>query len=94
MIGRDYGDEPCLAFLDEVDRGAYRLEPSGARTSPGPGRSWAPTPHLPGFGIADASNVVLAERYSTRDVLTTDQQDFRQIRLPGGRFFRSLPYDL
>lgn len=53
-----------------------------------------PPPHLPGFGIADASNVVLAERYSTRDVLTTDQRDFRQIRLPGGRFFRSLPYDL
>jgi hypothetical protein len=51
-------------------------------------------PHLSGFGIADASNVVLAERYGTTDILTTDQRDFRQIELPGARYFRILPYDL
>jgi uncharacterized protein len=50
--------------------------------------------YLMGFGIADASNVVLAERYGTRDILTTDQRDFRRIKLPGGRYFRILPYDL
>jgi predicted nucleic acid-binding protein len=50
--------------------------------------------HLMGFGIADASNVVLAERYGTRDILTTDQRDFRRIKLPGGQYFRILPYDL
>ena len=50
--------------------------------------------YLMGFGIADASNVVLAERYGTRDILTTDQRDFRHIKLPGGRYFRILPYDL
>jgi hypothetical protein len=38
--------------------------------------------------------VVLAERYDTRDILTTDQRDFRRIKLPGGRHFRILPYDL
>ena len=68
--------------------------PSELRTSQGPGSSRAPTPHLPGFGIADASNVVLAERYGAVDILTTDQRDFRQIKLSGGRFFRVLPYDL
>jgi len=51
-------------------------------------------PHLPGFGIADASNVVLAERHGTADILTTDQRDFRQVELSGGRYFRILPYDL
>ncbi len=50
--------------------------------------------YLPGFGIADASNVVLAERSGTQDILTTDQRDFRRIKLPGGRYLRILPYDL
>ncbi len=94
MIARDYGAESRSAFLDEVDRGAYRLEAFGvadfSRTREIMGRY----PHLPGFGIADASNVVLAERHGTADILTTDQRDFRRIELPGSRFFRILPYDL
>lgn len=49
--------------------------------------------YLQGFGIADASNVVLAERYGTRDILTTDQRDFRRLKLPDDRYFRILPYD-
>lgn len=49
--------------------------------------------HLGGFGIADASNVVLVERYGTRNILTTDQRGFREIELHGGRYFRILPYD-
>jgi predicted nucleic acid-binding protein len=44
--------------------------------------------------IADASNVVLAARYDTTDILTTDRWDFREVELPGGRYFRILPYDL
>ncbi len=51
-------------------------------------------PHLPGFRIADASNMVLAKRHGTADILTTDQRGFRRIKLSGGRFFRVLPYDL
>jgi len=94
MIGRDYGDESRLAFLEEVDRGAYRLEPFGAADFSRARELTGAYPHLPGFGIADASNVVLAERYGAVDILITDQRDFRQIKLPGGRFFRVLPYDL
>lgn len=93
MIGRDYGEEARLAFLDEVDRGAYRLEAFGATDFSRARKLTGAYPHLPGFGIADASNVVLAERYDTRDILTTDQRDFREIELPGGRYFRILPYD-
>lgn len=94
MIGRDYGEESRLAFLDEVDRGAYRLEAFGAADFSRARELTGAYPHLPGFGIADASNVVLAERYGTEDILTTDQRDFREIELPGDRFFRILPYDL
>lgn len=49
--------------------------------------------HLGGFGIADASDVVLAKRHDTRDILTTDQRDFREIELPSGRYFHILAYD-
>ena len=93
MIGRDYGRENRLAFLDEVDRGAYRLEPFEAEDFTRARQLLDDYAFLPGFGISDASNVVLAERYGTRDILTTDQRDFRQVELPGGEYFRILPYD-
>jgi predicted nucleic acid-binding protein len=94
MIARNYGDGARLAFLDEVDRGAYRLEAFGSADFSRAREVMGAYPHLAGFGIADASNVVLAERYGTTDILTTDQRDFRQIELPGDRHFRILPYDL
>lgn len=93
MILRNYGREGQLAFLDEVKRGAYGLEPFSADDFARARDLIDEYAHLGGFGIADASNVVLAERYSTRDILTTDQRDFREIELPGGRYFRILPYD-
>ncbi|MGH3929120.1 MAG: PIN domain-containing protein [Pseudonocardiaceae bacterium] len=46
-----------------------------------------------GLGITDASLVVLAARYETRDLLTLDHRHFRQLPpLQGGRF-RLLPVD-
>ncbi len=94
MILRDYGREDQLAFLEEVDRGAYRLEPFDEADF---SRAWgliSQYRYLTSFGIADASCVVLAERHDTFDILTTDQRDFRRIELPGGGYFRILPYDL
>lgn len=42
-------------------------------------------------GIADASNVILAERYRTRTIVTLDRRHFGVLRpLSGGRF-RILP---
>ena len=39
------------------------------------------------IGVADASNVVLAERYQTRTIATLDHRHFSVLRpLPGGRF--------
>lgn len=93
MILRSYGRPDQLAFLDEVDRGAYRLEPFRTRDFSRARKLMDDYEHLKGFGIADASNVVLAERYRTRDILTTDQRDFRQVEI-GGSYFSILPYDL
>jgi uncharacterized protein len=44
-------------------------------------------------GLADASIVILAHRYETRDVLTLDQRHFRTLRGPAARPFRILPAD-
>jgi uncharacterized protein len=46
-----------------------------------------------GVGLADASVVVLANRYDTLDVLTLDVRHFRVLRGPQDRPFRLLPAD-
>jgi uncharacterized protein len=46
------------------------------------------------IGIADASNVVLADRYRTTRLLTLDQRHFRRLRpLWGAAHFSLLPFD-
>lgn len=94
MILRDYGRRDQLAFLDEVDRGAYMLEPFVDEDFARARELLDDYDYMIGFGIADASCVVLAERYGSKDILTTDQRDFRRLQLPGGQHFRILPYDL
>lgn len=94
MIARDYSREGQLAFLDEVDRGAYRLETFDAADFAWARELLGAYSYMSSFGIADASNMVLAERYGTTDILTTDQRDFRRVKLSDGRNFQILPYDL
>jgi len=45
------------------------------------------------LGLADASIVVLAERYGCHDVLTLDQRHFRAISDSRDRPFRLFPLD-
>lgn len=45
------------------------------------------------LGLADAANVVLAERHDTRDILTLDKRHFRALDGPRGLSFRLLPAD-
>jgi hypothetical protein len=46
-----------------------------------------------GIGITDASLVVLADRYGTRDLLTFDERHFRKVTPLQGGAFRLLPLD-
>jgi uncharacterized protein len=46
-----------------------------------------------GIGLTDASLVVLAARYGTRDLLTFDERVFRKITPIQGGEFRLLPLD-
>ena len=78
------------ALLDEVARGAYRLEPFSAHDA---ASALVVVRSYPGLeiGLADASIVVLAERYGVLDVLTLDHRHFNSMRGPGRRRFRLLP---
>ena len=80
------------AMLGEVGRGVYRLESFDAAEVAAAERVIAKHASLE-IGLADASIVVLAERYRVRDVLTLDERHFRALRGPGGRPFRVLPAD-
>jgi uncharacterized protein len=80
-------------LLREVADGAYQLETFGADDV---GAAIAVLDRYPGLalGLADASLVVLADRYDTRDILTLDERHFRTLRDARGRPFRILPADL
>lgn len=94
MILREYGREDQIAFLDQVQSGAYRLETFTGTDFIQVWRLVSEYDYLTSFGVADASNVVLAERYDTTDILTTDHRDFRQVTTAKGEHFRILPRDL
>jgi uncharacterized protein len=92
LLATRVGREAELALLEEVARETYRL----AQFSIG---DVAEAIRIIGqytdfrIGLADASNVVLANRHETLDVLTFDERHFRALRGPGGHPFRILPAD-
>lgn len=79
-------------FLQEVADGVYQLESFGADDVVRATKILDRYPALE-LGIADASIVILAERYGTRDLLTLDERHFRAVRDESGRPFRILPVD-
>ena len=92
MISTRLGQGYELALLDEVTRGTYRLEPFTQDDLVEAVRVIERYADF-GLGLADASNVVLANRHGTLDVLTLDERHFRVLRGPGDRPFRLLPAD-
>lgn len=82
----------AVALLDQVAAGAYRLEPMDAGDIARASEIILRYRDLR-LGLADASLMVLAERYDTLDILTLDERHFRAVRGPGGRSFRLLPAD-
>ena len=92
LLGARVGQAAELAMLAEVGRGVYRLESFESDEITAAERLIRRYASL-GIGLADASLVVLANRYGTRDVLTLDERHFRAIRGPAGRPFTLLPAD-
>ena len=92
MISTRVGQGQGLTLLGEVVRGTYRLEPfsqGDLAEATGVIEHYADF----GLGLADASNVVLANRHDTLDVLTLDERHFRVLRGPRNQPFRLLPAD-
>ncbi len=90
LLASRVGRPAQLAFLDEVARGAYRLEAFDAADVETARRVLDKYGDLE-LGLADASIVVLADRHRVRDVLTLDRRHFHAMRQLNGRPFRLWP---
>lgn len=84
------GSEEQAMLLEEVARGAYRLEQFGPEDVAAAALVIEKYRDLR-IGLTDASIVVLAERHRLLDVLTLDHRHFDVLRGPGGRRFRLRP---
>jgi predicted nucleic acid-binding protein len=92
LLATRVGQHAERAMLDEVARGVYRLESFAPDEIASVERLIGRHAKLD-IGLADASLVVLADRYGARDLLTLDERHFRVLRGPNGRPFRILPAD-
>jgi predicted nucleic acid-binding protein len=92
LLATRVGPHAELALLAEVSRGAYRLE-SFSPDDVAAARDVIERYDTLAVGLADASVVVLADRYDVHDVLTLDERHFRALRDRQGRPFRLLPAD-
>ncbi len=94
MVLDKVGVDQELAVIDDLTSGAYEiadLDVDDLRTA----RDLAARHRDLKIGITDAVNAVLADRYDTNEILTTDQRHFRVITPLSRRFdaFRLLPAD-
>ena len=92
LLATRVGQRAERALLGEVARGVYRLADFGADDVAAAERAIGRYASL-GIGLADASVLVLANRFEIRDVLTLDERHFRAMRGPHGKSFRILPAD-
>lgn len=90
LVATRHGVEAELAVLDELTGGAWELAGFGlddVRRA----RSIIATYGDQAVGVADASNVVLSERYRTRTIVTLDRRHFEVLRPTTGSRFTVLP---
>jgi len=92
LLATRVGQDAERALLAEVGCGVYRLAEVTAEDIAAAEGVIARYADL-GIGLADASIVVLANRYGARDILTLDERHFRAMRGMDGRPFRILPSD-
>ena len=92
LVTARVGSHATRDLLEDVGRAAYELapiEPADVALA----ASVIDRYHDLGIGLADASIVVLAERYGTARVLTLDERHFRALRTLDGGPFTLLPAD-
>ncbi len=92
LLATRVGKDAELALLGEVAQDTYRLAQFSTLDLYEAKQVMERYADLD-LGLADASNVVLANRHGTLDVLTLDERHFRVLRGTGGRPFRLLPAD-
>lgn len=89
---REGRPDVVLEVLKDIARGSYQLETFGPEDLDRAADVIESYPDQ-SIGLADASNVVLSERYNTPDILTLDERHFRVLQAAGGKLFRLLPKD-
>jgi predicted nucleic acid-binding protein len=93
LITKYAGVETELTFLEEIEKRAYTLASFDANDVAA-ARHIIDKYRSLNVGLADASTVVIAERYMLRDILTLDERHFRAMRPATRKTFRILPADL
>lgn len=86
------GQDAEAAFVDDLVQGTY-LVACLDRTEMGQARDLLARYRDVRLGLADASLVVLAERYNTRRILSLDLRAFRAVSPLQGGSFTVLPAD-
>ncbi len=90
LVATRHGVNEELAVLDELSGGAWDLpafDEEGLRRS----REVISRYRDQAIGVADASIVVLAERYRTRRIASLDHRHFDILRSLDGSYFEVLP---
>jgi len=90
LVATRKGVDAELAVLAELTGGAYELAAMSA-DDVATARDVIARYRDLGVGLADASMVVLAERYRTRTILTLDRKHFSVMRPLGGGLFKIVP---
>ena len=86
LVATRVGADAELAVLRELSTGAWELAAFGVPELE-QAASIVKKYRDQHIGVADASNVVLADRHHTRTILTLDRRHFTVVRpLRGGRF--------
>jgi predicted nucleic acid-binding protein len=92
LLTRRIGDHAALELLLDVESGAYLLAEIATEDVAASRQVIEQFDDL-GIGLADASIVILANRYATNRVLTLDERHFRALRTLDGHPFTLLPAD-
>lgn len=91
LVATRHGVTAELAILNELAGGAWELATIDSDTLK-QARTIIATYGDHNIGVADASNVILAERYRTHTIATLDRRHFTTLRPTTGGQFTILPH--